>query len=288
MRAQYESILPPDTSSFNAFVQVKPEFDYPFHYHPQYELTYILSSSGVRYVGNRFENFAENDLVMLGPNLPHCWKNIDAGSIEASALVIQWNEDLLGERWLEKKEFARIRQLHQLSVHGIRFPSKFALALKDELLHIVSVPAFEKIIMLVRILERLSVCEGMQTLCDYNFANNLKFDNNERLNTIYQYLKINYRNKITLSNVAAQVCMTDESFSRFFSKLMNKTFFSFLNEYRINVACKLLIESDLSIARICDQCGYESVSFFFRQFKRFKNCSPQYFRKQFQLAEGVL
>jgi AraC-like DNA-binding protein/quercetin dioxygenase-like cupin family protein len=282
MRPKYESILPLETNSFKAFIQVKKEFDFPFHYHPEYELTYILSSSGVRYVGNRFENFSENDLVMLGPNLPHCWKNIDSPQVEAVALVIQWNADLLGSKWLDKKEFTSVKKLHQRSEKGIRFLADEALQLKDRLVAIIKAPAFEKIIELVRILHQLSHSENCRTLCEESFSNNMKYGDNERLNTIYHYMKTHYRDKITLKDVASRVCMTEVSFSRFFSKLMNKTFVSFLNEYRINIACTLLIETDLQLTQICYDAGYDSIPFFYRQFKRFKNCTPLFYRHQFK------
>lgn len=87
----------------------------PLHFHPEYELTYIVSSNGVRYVGNQFENFRENDLVLLGSNLPHCWKNFSNLKIPASAVVIHWKAEFLGKDWLECKEFTAIKNLQRLS-----------------------------------------------------------------------------------------------------------------------------------------------------------------------------
>lgn len=284
MKPQYETITPLETNSFKAFLQEKKEFDYPFHYHPEYELTYILSSSGVRYVGNRFENFAENDLVLLGPNLPHCWKNIDSNGGLSKALVIQWNADLFGENWLQKKEFSSIKKLHQRSEKGIRFFPEEALAVKHRLFSIIEAPAFEKIIALVCLLNDLSLSVSCKTLCEEDFNNTMKFADNERLNAIYQYLKNHYKEKINLKDIASTVCMTEGSFSRFFSKLMKKSFVSFLNEYRINIACKMLTESNAQITQICYDSGYDSIPFFYRQFKRFKHCSPYFYRQQFKEA----
>lgn len=287
MRPQYEAILPMENSSFKAFIPVKKEFNFPFHYHPEYELLYILSSKGIRYTGNQFENFEENDFVLLGPFLPHCWKNPVDHQGMASAIVIQWNADLLGDNWLEKKEFSAIKGLLQNSAKGIKFPVDVALKLKPQLLQLIEEPSsFEKMIRLVRILGELAAVNNFKMLCKEDVSNSYTTTDNERLNTIYQYLKEHYKEKITLDIMASLVHMAEESFSRFFSKLMKKSFFTFLNEYRINVACKLLVETDLLIAQICYQSGYESTSFFFRQFKKFKNCSPQYYRNTFKSAGG--
>jgi AraC-like DNA-binding protein/quercetin dioxygenase-like cupin family protein len=287
MRPQLETISPLENNSFKAFMQVKKEFDFPFHYHPEFELTYILSSTGVRYTGNQFENFKESDLVFLGPNLPHCWKNPEDNQEVASALVIQWKPDLLGEDWLNRKEFIAIRRLHELSAKGIKFSQNIALRVKQQLIELVEDPsAFGKIMQLLNVLNQLASTHEFKIICRQDFSHKVKLEDNERLNKIYEYLEIYYKEKIRLSDVAGLVCMAEESFSRFFSKLMKRSFFSFLNEYRINIACKLLVETDLQIAQISDQSGYESTSFFFRQFKKYKNCSPQYFRKKFKSTGG--
>jgi YesN/AraC family two-component response regulator len=284
MYPQFESILPLETNSFKAEVQRKREFDFPYHYHPDYELTYILSSDGVRYVGNEFDNFTANDLIFLGPNLPHCWKNTDNQDVEASALVIQWTEDLVGKEWLETKEFSAVKKLHHLSSKGIHFSPKVAISLKEEMLQITKADPFNKLIILLQILNTLALCDDFVLLCKRDYTNNTNLIDSERINTVYQYVKNNYMNKITLQTIASTVFMTEESFSRFFSKIMKKTFFSFLNEYRINVACKLLIETEQQIVQVCYASGYESIPFFYRQFKKFKNCSPQFYRSQFKLT----
>ena len=146
MKAFYEKILPLDSSSFHVYSYEKEEFDSPWHYHPEYELTYILSSKGVRYVGNHFENFMEGDLVLLGPNLPHCWKNSGKQTVKASAVVIQWKDDLLGKDWLKKNEFESIHKLLQASGMGIKFGSELAKQLKEDFSGLAMMPTFEKLL----------------------------------------------------------------------------------------------------------------------------------------------
>jgi AraC-like DNA-binding protein/mannose-6-phosphate isomerase-like protein (cupin superfamily) len=287
MRPQLEPIVPLESNSFKAFILVKKEFNFPFHYHPEFELIYILSSSGVRYTGNQFENFKENDLVFLGPYLPHCLKNHEENQEAASALVIQWKPDLLGEGWLDRKEFIAVRRLHDLSAKGIKFSQNVALDVKQQLIELVEDPsAFGKIMRLLNVLNQLASTQDFKMICRQDFSHKIKLEDNERLNKIYRYLEMHYKEKIRLSDVASLVCMAEESFSRFFSKLMKRSFFAFLNEYRINIACKLLVETDLQIAQVSDQSGYESTSFFFRQFRKYKNCSPQYYRKKFKSTGG--
>jgi len=282
MKAQFEAIAQQETTSLNFHIQEKKEFDYPFHYHPEYELTYILSSRGMRYVGNHFGYFREDDFVLLGPHLPHCWRNSEDQQDVASAIVIQWNEDLLGNGWLDNKEFRWIKKLHQLAGKGIRFHENIAQGVKARLLNIAAMPPFEKLISVLQILNDLAQTDQYDLLCEEGFSYNLNYTENERINTVYQYVRLNYNKKITLKAIAAEVNMTEQYFSRFFSKVMKKTFFAFLNEYRINVACKLLIETDMNANQVGYAAGYESFPFFYRQFKKFKSCSPQKYRAEFQ------
>lgn len=281
MKAHFEPIVPLQTNSFKAAVQAKKEFDFPWHYHPEYELTYIASSHGVRYVGNSMENFTSGDLVLLGPNLPHCWKNTEKQEALAEAVVFQWKENMLGEDWMNKQEFAAIQKLLKLSVRGIKFNEEVAIQLKEKIYRLLDVPSFEKLILLLEILQDLALTTDFDILCEHGFDSNLNFNDSERINTVYQYVKKYYHQKITLEDVAKEVNMSKEYFSRYFSSIMNKAFFTFLNEYRINNACRLLIESDLQVSELCYCSGYESIPYFYKQFKKIKGVSPQQYRMKF-------
>src|ERR1700730_3947385 len=116
MKAHYKPIPSVESNLFKAVMQEDhKEFDYPWHYHPEYELTYILQSHGVRYVGNSIENFFEDDMVLVGSNLPHCWINTPDQKHSAKAIVIYLKEEFVNETWMQSCEFERIRRLLELS-----------------------------------------------------------------------------------------------------------------------------------------------------------------------------
>lgn len=281
MKALYKPITALEFHSISVEMQEKKGFEYPWHYHPEFELTYILTSPGVRYVGNSVENFFENDLVLLGPNLPHAWVNNDQEQ-SSSAVVIYWNQEFLDRGFLQTKEFASIHQLLKLSEKGIKFRSAVAAELRAQLIGLVSLPPFERIIHFVQILNKLATTEDCYFLCEQGFDHDLNYADNERINLVYHYIKTHYQHKITLVDMGELLNMSGEYFSRFFSKIMKKSFFEFLNEYKINVACRLLIETDMQVAEVCYASGYESATFFYRQFKKFKNYQPQEYRLNYR------
>lgn len=283
MKQQFEKIIPLESNSFKVFAYEKTEFDTPWHYHPEYELTYILSSHGVRFVGNSFENFKEDDLVLIGPNLPHCWKNIAPQQHKAGAIVFHWGADLLGDRWLEKKEFKSIQQLLQRAQVGIQFELAFAKSIKVKLLRSLEHSPFEKLMSLLSVLHEMANTTKCRLLSSDGFFDPINTTDHERLNIIHGYVERNYGRKITLGGVASLVHLSEESFSRFFSRVMGKPFFYFLNEYRIGIACKQLNTTNDQIIQIADAAGYESLPFFYREFKKHKGCAPGVFRRAFRV-----
>jgi YesN/AraC family two-component response regulator len=283
MKPAYKSVSLMDSRTFRVIRQEnKQEFEFPWHYHPEFELTYISNSQGLRYVGNNIENFYENDLVLLGSNLPHCWINSDDQEESSKAVVIYLNEELV--KWLSEDQFNSVRSLFHRSSQGVKFKTSVALKIKPKLDQLLEADPFQKYITLLQILQELSVTTEFDLLSQVGFSYELNSANNERINTVYEYVRNNYHKKISLADVAARVNMSEEYFSRFFSKSLMKSFFTFLNEYRINRACKLLIETEKQVSEICYQVGYETIPFFYRQFKKIKNMPPQAYRAQYLSA----
>ncbi len=280
MKPTYKSVSSMESTSFKVIRQEnKQEFDFPWHYHPEFELTYISNSRGVRYVGNNIENFYENDLVLLGSNLPHCWISSCDQEEPSRAVVIYLNKELV--KWLSDEQFRGINALFEKSNQGIKFNNNVALKVKSKLYELLNSDPFEKYIILLQILQELSITSEFDLLSQQEFSYELNYANNERITAVYDFVRKNYHKKITLSEVAGNVNMSKEYFSRFFSKCLMKSFFTFLNEYRINRACKLLIETDKQVSEICYQVGFESIPFFYRQFRKIKDCPPQSYRLKY-------
>lgn len=285
MKPHYKPISSDESKLFKTVIQKnEKEFEYPWHYHPEYELTYILASHGVRYVGNSMENFFDDDLVLIGSNLPHCWIDTPDQQQPASAIVVYLKEEFLDKTWMQSCEFEGIRNLLDLSNKGIKFDKAVALKLKDRCLELYKLPSLKKLMLLLQILQELAQTTQYHFLCEQGFTYELNHVNNERINVVYKFIEKHYQQKISLTDIATQVNMSEEYFSRFFSKIMKKSFFEFLNEYKINRACKMLIETDKQVSETCYASGFESIPFFYRQFKKFKKCQPKNYRLNYQKA----
>lgn len=280
MKAQFELIERQELQSFGAYAYEKAGFDTPWHYHPEFELTYITSGRGIRYVGNGFEYFEEDDLVLLGPNVPHCWKNTGKQKGKVGAIVVHWDNDLLGSN----REFNSIAELFSKAQYGIKYPSPFSTKMKEKLLALLKLPSFERLMTLLSILNDLASKGNGQMLSTIAVDASVRNYDHQRINIVYQFVRNNYKEKVTLAQIASEVHMSEEAFSRLFSKLMNKPFFTFLNEYRINAACQMLIETDRPVSDVAMESGFETLPFFYRQFGKFKKLSPKKYRDQFRIS----
>jgi transcriptional regulator GlxA family with amidase domain len=97
---------------------------------------------------------------------------------------------------------------------------------------------------------------------------------NKRLETIHEYLMKNYRNEVNLRKLAGLVNMAEGSLCRFFKTNMDMTVFEYLNRIKIEFACKLLMDEDLSVTEVCLDSGFNNLSHFNKQFRRITGLPP--------------
>ena len=124
MIPKLEKIPSAALSSIAVKREITPYMDYPWHYHPEYEVIFVEKSYGIRLMGNHFGYFNDGDLVFIGPNLPHVWRNDQdfyKGNKElfVDVYVIHFRENALGRDFFQLPEFSRIRKLFQLGQQGM-------------------------------------------------------------------------------------------------------------------------------------------------------------------------
>ena len=99
-----------------------------------------------------------------------------------------------------------------------------------------------------------------------------------RVKKMYDYIFANYSRDISVKEVADLLYLTETSFCRFVKRHTKKTFSQILNETRIGFACQMLMNTDMTVAAICMECGFNSTSYFNRTFKRIMAVTPQVYR----------
>ncbi len=267
---------------FTIFSRVKQKFDFPLHYHEEYELTLILNAKGAkRVIGGHIEMIENAELVLIGPNMYHGWFTHQCQSEEITEVVIQFHKDLFDDKLLKRNQLSFIKSMFERSQRGILFSQEAVLALKDRLLTLDKKTGFDSVLELLSILHDLSISRNTRTLSDLVFSSEKFYYNSRRIEKVFEYMNANYNKSVSLAEVARIANMPEASFSRFIKKRTGKTFIDSLNEIRLGHASRMLIDTTNTIAEIAYKCGFNNISNFNRIFKRKKFCIPKEFRETY-------
>lgn len=279
--------------SFRSKIDNLPYIVVPWHYHPEFELIYIEKSQGTLIVGDCIDKFTDGDMVFLGPNIPHVMKNEEAyyeknPNLTVLARVIHFKKEILGNNLLDLPEFYRIKFFLKNATRGFRIHGETKFRIIELLKNLHEAKGPDRIIHLLQILNTLAQTEELSLLASKEFVESFKHSSNQKLYNIYEYVSKNFQQKIDLESAAEVANLSKTAFCRFIKNKTNKTFTEFLNEMRINYAKKLLVEGKLSMAQIAYECGFNSPSYFNKQFKSFTGQTPQEAKKPAKSAETAV
>ncbi len=255
----------------------------PWHYHPELELIYFMKGKTTGVIGEGFVEFNEGDLVLLGANFPHVLQEHtqykrDNPDIKPFGLIIQFTESFLGEHFFDIPELLPLKQLFNKARRGIIFNRKTTGKVASMLSTMHKLNDTRKLLSLLDVLYTLSEQKSYDYLIPKNHTYDHTFDE-ERMLNINEYVYQHFKEPIAVSTIAQVANMTETSFCRYFKNRTLKTFIHFLNEVRISYACKLLNNDSYSITDACFESGFNSLSYFNRQFNAIMKMSPLQYKK---------
>lgn len=281
----HKSEIPPSQIFVIKHLEEK-HFDPVWHAHSEYQLFVVLKGTGTRFIGDSIKSFKPGELVFTGAHLPHLWRSDDIyfdkkSNHKTEGIVIYFNENFLGDHILDKEEMLSIKKLFAKSMRGLEFygPKKTeAIRLMKDLVHIKGIAS---VIHFLHILEILAATKEYHYISSVHYEESFNQHETDRLNKVYEYILKNFRRKVSLEEIAELLHMTPTSFSRYFTMKNNKPFSRFVAEVRIKHACEMLTETDASIAEVCYECGFNTLSNFNKQFKEITLKKPTEYKKEF-------
>jgi YesN/AraC family two-component response regulator len=250
-----------------------------WHYHPEIELVYVNGGSGKRQVGSHISYYTSGSLILIGSNLPHCGFT-DEKTGNTKETVIQMKPDFLGNDFFGIAEMKNINHLFNRAKAGLVFIGETKKRIGSKLELIENQMPFERLLTLLSILKELEEATEFKVLNAEGFSIDLQMQDNDKINTIFNYVKDHFQEQITLEEVADLVSMTVPSLCRYFKKITKKTFTKFVNEYRLVHASKLLAEKPISITEICFESGFNNFSYFNKTFQEFTGKTASQYRKE--------
>ncbi len=253
------------------------------HSHRNFELNYIASGTGKRIVGNSISGYTKGDLVLLGPNIPHCWDNLETEQDTiAECIVTHFNENIISSDFFNIPELEQVVDLLKNASNGIWFKGKKTEKVGQTLKKMVALKGLERYIELLKVFHLLLQIEERENLALPSALTNSFETDQDQINKIYEYVFNNIQTGIKLKEASALVYKEPGSFCRYFKKKTNQTFMDYVKNVRIGMAAKLLAETDKQITQICYECGYNNLANFNHYFRVIMNKTPSEYRKEFK------
>jgi len=279
--------------SFNIHKDVGAAMLSSWHYHPEIELLLIKRSSGTCLIGDFVGPFKNNDVYLLGSNLPHTFRHERkylhrTDEKIGESVVVLFQQELWGNYFLNLPETQCLLRLLESARLGLRIKGESRRKVAKIIEEMMNESPTKRMIHLLSALEIIASTQEYETISSNGFFHEVNSLDKSRINKIFEYTFNNFQHKILVEDVAALIAMGKHSFCRYFKAKTKKTYLDFLIEVRIGHACRLLVEQDLNVAEIGYACGYNNISHFYHQFKTITNKHPLEYRSHYIRKEHTL
>jgi AraC-like DNA-binding protein len=286
MSAQLEKLVTKEDESFFIGIFQDSLEKCTWHYHNNFEISFITEGTGKRIVGDSIEEFQPGDLVFIGRNLPHVWiaeKETSLLSRRTLEMVfLQFGSDVLTPQLLALPEFKYVERALTLSDRGIQIVGQTLNEVSELMLQLPYLKSFERMLHFLNLMNIIGRSSTNIRLASNEYIKKRFTTANKRIVDIHEYLMTNYREEVDLKKMARLVNMAEGSLCRFFKMKMGITLFDYLNQIKTDFACKLLMDPGLSILEVCLDSGFNNISHFNKQFKKRTDVTPTEYRKRFQ------
>ena len=281
MKAQLFKVTDREHSSIHIQENIEQAVYGEWHYHPEIQISHILEGQGIAAIGDCISPFQGGDVFIIGSNIPHVFKpQVSTVKPDEKPRMVSlfFLEKTFGQTFFGLPELVPVKQFLQTTARGIQMKSStsccFGTAMK-ELKTMVGLPR------LTRFFELL---HWMANHSNKTYLNAQVFPATKHKETYYsktrimRYISENFHRPISLEEAARIAHLDKYAFCRYFKKLTHKSFVAYLNEFRVSMACKYLHGNRYSISQVGYLVGFNNLSYFNKQFKRFMNCTPSKYR----------
>lgn len=272
--------------SFSVRRDLEPSVNNRWHYHHEVELIHFRKGKGTQFVGDSVSHFRPGDLVLIGSDLPHFWRfeqiaEKEQTNSDTDVRVAHFSENFWGNQFLNLPENKAIKAVLEKARRGIQITGKAKDTVPQLLDRMLGSEGSERLVILIQILTEIANNSQVITLSSVGFRQTCDEEEKDRLKDVYEYTFNNFRQKISLEEIADVARISPNSFCRYFKSRTRKTYSQFLMEVKVGHACKLLIENNLCIKQLCYESGFNNFASFHKYFKTITGKSPLNYQRDF-------
>jgi AraC-like DNA-binding protein len=286
MAAKYEElVLHGEESFFIGIFQDNLEKS-SWHYHNNYEISFITEGTGRRIVADSMEEFQPGDLVFLGSNLPHVWVAEKEPRVftdrTLEMVFLQFSANILFPQLLALPEFKNVKRALELSERGIQIVDRTLNEVSEIMLQLPYLKSFDRMNFFFKLMDIIGKSDSNIPLASEEYMRKRFTTGNRRIAQLHDYLMNHYREEIDLEKLADLVHMAEGSLCRFFKQNVGTSIFEYLNRIKVDFACKLLMDPEIGIFDVCLDSGFNNLSHFNKQFRKNTGVTPTEYRKKFK------
>lgn len=272
--------------SYNTYPCTIPQdfTEVPLHWHNEMELIYIKKGNGIVSIDLNYHSVSHGDLVIVYPGRIHSITNSDNSRLEYENII--FNINMLLPKECDRNTFEYFGHINNSD-------NNMTYIIRPADLHYREIISF--------IDEADKVCETFPAgfelkirSCLYSFffalhtyysytggsevSGSLFIDKMNKLKLIIRYIENNYTHAVSIHDIADECHFSESHFMKFFKQCTGTSFISYLNDYRLLIASRMLTSTDLSVTQIASECGFDNISYFNRCFKKKYGTAPSKMR----------
>jgi AraC-like DNA-binding protein len=257
------------------------DFGCVWHRHPELEITLVTRGGTERWVGDKLSPLTSGDLVLLGSDLPHDYRNTPGTGRRAKkveAIVVQFMPHLLGADWLRHASMKPVQQLFQRARLGLEVRGATRQRAAEHVVQIAKAKGLRRMVLLLELLDAMARSKELREIASPGFHAAIGSASSDRMGAVVAHIGAHLTGPIYVPELAGMTGLSESAFSRLFKKATGRTVPQYVNEARIARACRLLAETDQTVGQIADVCGYPTPAHFQRQFQKLQQRSPLAYR----------
>ncbi|MCJ7936239.1 MAG: AraC family transcriptional regulator [Chryseobacterium sp.] len=280
--------VPADTNkSIRIQEDMMPNFYPHFHRHTETQIMWIIKGHGTLAIEQNLFNFESGDIFYLGANQSHVFKG-DFNTNEkhtVHSVSIFFDPYKKISAIFDLPEFEELKNFIANSEVGFQVASELKAEVGNHINALKKLAGIDQMVSFIRILNQLMQNRHLHIplSAEKKLPNHIS-DNDKRIIDAQHYIKKNFaQNKLTLDAIAKEACMTPQAFCRSFKKRTGITYIEYLNDLRVQRACKLLTSSNMyNISSVAFNSGFNSLTNFNRVFRLMMKDSPKGYLKRYK------
>ena len=258
--------------------------DVLFHWHPELEINYVYEGSARYHIDYDFFNSEPGDIVLIRPNGMHSIHPIENQNHITD--TFQFHLDMIGHSIIDQ---VSLRYLQPLQTSSFKFipcikPDMEGYdEIKTCLFSIFDLSRNEgrhfELLLKAKLNELIYLLYFHRYVVKKNTDD--AYRKNEKIRELIDFINRNYEKNLTIEYLADFIGYSKTHFMSVFKQHTGTSCTEFVIQVRLNKASDLLINTNYSILDIANRIGFNNLSNFNRQFKRYYQTTPSHYRKHF-------